>query len=240
MLERQYDNSAKVFQSPSAIILIFLTLAMLVFWIGYSALYRSVISVVPINRVMNVFEESVRAHYPTAIRNQFSDFIATIDLVYQSKLEELKTEEEALALQRPTVDYALINEYIDEIIDRYYPKLDPELIRAIVYNESRYDPNARNPKSGATGLMQLLPKWHTKRALNLGVTDLYDPYGNIMTGCDFLNELMQKYSFNYAISYYAGGYNYANAYGDYPSAYQCTLYETIADFRSGAIDLGGE
>lgn len=238
MSERQYKKSAKVLQSPNVIVVVFLLFAMCIFWIGYTALFRLQIDTVVFNQVVNAFDRSVSTSYSAAMRDQFSDLIATIDLTYQSKLEELRAEEEAS--QASISKYDLYNSYVDEIIDQYYPSLDPELIRAIIYNESRYDANARNSKSGAAGLMQLLPKWHTQRALNLGVTDLYDPYGNILTGCDFLNELMQKYPFNYAISYYAGGSNYANSYGDYPSAYQCTLNDTIAGFRSGAIQLGGE
>lgn len=93
-----------------------------------------------------------------------------------------------------------------------YPNLSSDYILAIVYHESRFQPNAVNSKTGATGLMQILPQWHTARASSLGVS-LSDWKGNILTGCDILNEMAQaKHSMHYAVNFYAGGYGYANYY----------------------------
>lgn len=101
---------------------------------------------------------------------------------------------------------------VEQICRDVYPNLDPNYILAMIYRESRFQPDATNSKTGATGLMQLLPKWHTTRAEKLGVS-LCDWRGNILTGCDLLNEVMQdKGSLSYAINFYAGGYEYADHY----------------------------
>lgn len=142
----------------------------------------------------------------------------------------------------PLIGKALYDSYVDEIVSTYYKDLDPEYIRAIIYHESRYDPNCRNKKTNATGLMQILPKWHTQRARNLGVMDLLDPYGNILVGCDILYEMTEKYGFTYALNYFAGGYKYANSYQNKTSPYIKALNSFIALERSGEpMDIyGGE
>lgn len=113
------------------------------------------------------------------------------------------------------VDYSFESQVVNEvkrICKDVYPDLDPDYILAMIYRESRFQPDALNPKTGATGLMQILPKWHTARAEKLGVS-LYDWRGNILTGCDLLNEIVQdKGSLSYAVNFYAGGYEYADYY----------------------------
>lgn len=105
---------------------------------------------------------------------------------------------------------ALYNSYIDEICT-HYDNLDPDLIRAVVWVESRYDPNAVNYNGTCIGLMQISTKWHTARAESLGVS-LEDPYGNLLTGCDLLSELIYTYKgdISYALMVYNMGYSGAN------------------------------
>lgn len=117
-----------------------------------------------------------------------------------------------------------------------YPDLDPTYILAIIYHESRFQPDAVNHTTNATGLMQILPKWHTTRAENLGVS-LTDPAGNILVGCDILNEVYQRYgSFSYAVNVYAGGYVYANNYKNTKSPYEKALDSILA---SGVLNSIG-
>ena len=80
-------------------------------------------------------------------------------------------------------------EYIYEICDQYY--VSPELIMAIVETESSGKANVSNGK--CIGLMQVSSKWHRNRMKKLGVTDLYDPYSNILVGVDYLMELAAEY-----------------------------------------------
>lgn len=67
----------------------------------------------------------------------------------------------------------------------------PELVQAIIETESNWDPEARN--GDCVGLMQISEKWHQDRMERLGVTDLTDPYDNILVGVDYLQELTRRY-----------------------------------------------
>ena len=75
--------------------------------------------------------------------------------------------------------------------------LDPALLAAVVYVESRFDPNARS-KAGAIGLMQLLPETAKGIALRTGgdrfvVADLRDPEINVRYGSWYLDHLRERY-----------------------------------------------
>lgn len=67
----------------------------------------------------------------------------------------------------------------------------PELVQAIIERESRWNPNAVN--GDCMGLMQISERWHRERMERLGVTDLFDPYDNILVGVDYMAELFERY-----------------------------------------------
>jgi soluble lytic murein transglycosylase len=75
--------------------------------------------------------------------------------------------------------------------------LDPALLAAVIYQESKFKANARS-KSGAIGLMQLLPDTAKGIALHTGgtrfrVDDLYNPEINVRYGAWYLRHLLTKY-----------------------------------------------
>jgi soluble lytic murein transglycosylase len=75
--------------------------------------------------------------------------------------------------------------------------LDPAFLAAVVYVESRFDPNAHS-EAGALGLMQLLPETAEGIALRTGgtdfvVADLRDPEINVRYGSWYLDHLLEKY-----------------------------------------------
>jgi soluble lytic murein transglycosylase len=75
--------------------------------------------------------------------------------------------------------------------------LDPALLAAVIYQESKFKPNARST-SGAIGLMQLLPDTAKGIALHTGgskfrVEDLYNPEINVRYGAWYLRHLLEKY-----------------------------------------------
>jgi soluble lytic murein transglycosylase len=76
-------------------------------------------------------------------------------------------------------------------------ELDPALLAAVIYQESKFRANARS-SSGAIGLMQLLPDTAKGIALHTGgsafrVDDLYNPELNVRYGAWYLRHLLQKY-----------------------------------------------
>lgn len=132
------------------------------------------------------------------------DPVLAIDFTNPTALHSFHLpEEEPEPLEGPE----LYDSYVYEICENY-PNVNPETIRALIYVESRYDPTATSSKN-CVGLMQLNPKWQTERARSLGVEDLYDPYGNILTGVDLFNDLLTNYADGdevYAIMMYNMGH----------------------------------
>ena len=100
----------------------------------------------------------------------------------------------ALLLPQQEVEQTYIKEeyqeYVCEIAESY--ELEPELIFAMIEAESSGRPKVVS-KAGCIGLMQISPKWHWDRMEKLGVTDLTDPYSNILVGCDFVAELFSRH-----------------------------------------------
>lgn len=84
----------------------------------------------------------------------------------------------------------------NEIGERY--GICPELIQAIVEKESNYNESAVS-SHGAIGLMQVIPRWNQDRMDRLCVTDLTDPYQNILCGTDLIAELADKYEDLYLV-----------------------------------------
>lgn len=76
-----------------------------------------------------------------------------------------------------------ICKYIGEQYD-----IDPDLLQAIAFVESDYEVNC-DGISGDKGLCQIVERFHKERMEKLSVTDIYDPYGNILLCADFLVEL---------------------------------------------------
>lgn len=72
--------------------------------------------------------------------------------------------------------------------------LDSNLIRAVIWVESRYDKDAKS-RAGAVGLMQLMPStasWiHSK--IDNAQFDLNNPSDNIKIGSYYLKYLVEKY-----------------------------------------------
>jgi soluble lytic murein transglycosylase len=75
--------------------------------------------------------------------------------------------------------------------------LDPALLAAVIYQESKFDTGARST-SGAIGLMQLTPATARGIAIRTGgsafrTADLYNPEINIRYGAWYLENLFLKY-----------------------------------------------
>jgi len=66
--------------------------------------------------------------------------------------------------------------------------VDPALVEAIIEVESSFRPDAVS-RSGATGLMQLMPA----TAKDLEVTDRFDPRQNIHGGVKYISQLMKRF-----------------------------------------------
>lgn len=83
--------------------------------------------------------------------------------------------------------------------------LDPLLIIAVIAVESRFNPIAESV-SGAKGLMQVIPKYHTDKLEEFGGEKaVFDPQTNILVGSQILKEYLGRTgSVNTALQMYAG------------------------------------
>ncbi|MDY6085773.1 MAG: lytic transglycosylase domain-containing protein [Peptoniphilaceae bacterium] len=73
--------------------------------------------------------------------------------------------------------------------------LDPDLVRAVIFQESRFDPDATS-RVGAQGLMQLMPQTAVDIADMRGEeppTDLYDIDTNLAYGITYLAYLLERF-----------------------------------------------
>jgi soluble lytic murein transglycosylase-like protein len=97
------------------------------------------------------------------------------------------TQLAAQAFPAPVPQYlaAIINDAAKQY------SVDPNLIAAMTYRESAFNPNAVSSR-GAQGLMQLMPK--TARAL--GVRDSFDPRDNIFGATRYLKTLLDRFHGN--------------------------------------------
>jgi len=117
-------------------------------------------------------------------------------------------------------------------------EIDPLLLKAIIRNESNFDPFAVSTK-GAQGLMQLMPD----TARRMRVRNSFDPMQNIYGGARYLRTLLNSYDGNLALSlaaYNAGPGNVVKN-GSLPRIPETREYvrRVIQSYRSYQQNAGG-
>lgn len=99
--------------------------------------------------------------------------------------------------------------YIYELSERY--NIEPELILAVIGQESNYNASTIGDNGNSYGLMQIHPTWHEERMTQYNVNDLLNPYENVLIGTDYLAECIGKGGLEWGLMCYNGGAEYANA-----------------------------
>ena len=85
-----------------------------------------------------------------------------------------------------------------------------ELALAVIRQETNFR-NVTGDGGDSYGYMQIQAKYHRDRMERLGVTDLMDPYGNFLVGCDYLAELAGRdRGIEWVLHGFNGGPSYAN------------------------------
>jgi len=114
---------------------------------------------------------------------------------------------------------ALFSSIIKKAADKH--KIDPALIKAIIFVESGYDPMATS-KKGAIGLMQIMPDTFT----DLSMEDMYNPVHNINAGVEYLRFLLNQFGgdLELAIAAYNAGSSKVREYQGIPP------YESTKNF----------
>lgn len=110
-------------------------------------------------------------------------------------------------------EYARYGGYLPLLVQQYTYcvcknyGIDYAVVLAMIEVESGYKYNAVS-SCNALGYMQIVQTWHEDRMERLGVSDLLNPYQNIMVGVDFLSELIDEYGdINLALMIYNRGFH---------------------------------
>lgn len=83
-----------------------------------------------------------------------------------------------------------LNVWVEQVATSY--DISPEIIKAVIQVESEWNPNAVSSDGTHVGLMQISTKWQKKRANELGVKNMMDPYGNILIGTSYLADTFEE------------------------------------------------
>lgn len=118
--------------------------------------------------------------------------------------------------------------------------VDPALLRALIRQESNFDPSARSP-AGATGLTQLMPA----TARSLGVTNALDPAQAIEGGARYLRQQLDAFGgdVSKALAAYNAGPGAVRRFGGVPpyaetQAYVQRVMGYADQYRSAAPAAG--
>lgn len=143
--------------------------------------------------------------------------------------------------------YQIPQEYIDEggcfpeVVQAYLWCLCEEkeinyyVVVALIERESRYQWDASGDNGNSKGYMQIYEKWHRERMEQENVTDLYNPYGNIRVGLNFLQELTGggvNADYHYVLMSYNMGESKAKQF------YKNGVYST--DYSTGILQRAQE
>lgn len=147
-----------------------------------------------------VKERAEQAQRMEQADREIADKIADIKAVVEEEPEVL-TYWESIPLD------AELQNYIVKQCDTY--GIPPQIIMAMIDQESDYDIEDVGDDGNSFGLMQIQPRWHYQRMLKLDSTDLFNPYHNVTVGIDYLAEKLDKYDGDIAkalVSYNQGSY----------------------------------
>lgn len=121
--------------------------------------------------------------------------------------------EEGFKVYKIPEEYAREGGCFPEVVQVYLWSLCKEreidycTVVALIERESGYKYDAAGDGGKSKGYMQIGERWHKERMAEEGVEDLYNPYGNIRVGLNFLQSLNDRYLANSGISCVLMTYN---------------------------------
>lgn len=125
----------------------------------------------------------------TSVTN--TDIVETATDVIETATDVVEPEPE---IKQPRYNVNLPAEVQDCIIAECEKHgINPDIVIAQIKKESNFNPNNIGDGGNSFGLMQIQPRWHSKRMERLGCTDLFDPIQNVKVGIDYLAEKYREY-----------------------------------------------
>lgn len=115
--------------------------------------------------------------------------------------------------------------------------IDPAIVFAMIWRESRFNHLSVGDNGNSLGLMQIQPRWHSGLMAEFGCDDLLDPYQNVTIGIAILAGHVNYYNGNVemgVMAYNAGKAGAYNAYfskGVYSSPYSQSVMEKAEELR---------
>lgn len=125
-------------------------------------------------------------------------------VVYDEGLESLPAVASEGIESLSVVTEDNLNTYYDIPLDKEFQthvirlseeaNMDPCIIFAIIWHESRYQPDVVGDSGDSLGMMQIQPKWKEMqdRIARLGITNLLDGYQNVMLGIDIISDYYEE------------------------------------------------
>ena len=109
----------------------------------------------------------------------------------------------------------------------------PELLQSIAFHESSYRIKASN--GDCVGLMQLNTNYTAERMEKLGVTDIYEPYSNVLMAADLIAELRDTTENGHDVYYVLMRYNMKTTTAN-------RLYEagTYTEYATSVVEMAAE
>lgn len=154
--------------------------------------------------------------------------------------EPTETEPQTILYDVPlSEDFQL---YIIGLCENHH--IDPAIVMAMIWRESRFNASSVGDNGNSLGLMQIQPRWHQNRMDALGCPDLLDPYQNVTVGINILASHLERWEGNIEmaiVSYNAGATGAYNKYfskGIYSSKYSEAVLAKAEEIRSGSYVYG--